>query len=350
MTIELSEQELRVLGCLVEKELTTPQQYPLTLNALTVACNQSSNRFPVVHYEEHTVEEAVTSAKTRGLARFVHPSHGRSAIRYAHTLEEALDVDRRQTALLAVLILRGPQTPGELRSRTERMAGFEGLSDIESELDRLAGKSEPLVVRLARMPGQKEVRYAHLLGSSQQGSEAQTTGPPTRGSGHVVGEQTAGVGDLRRNTMSQVEDSEGHRIVVGVDGSPSSKRALKWAARQAELTNATLEVVTTWEFPTSFGWALPFPADFDPERDARRAVESTIEEVLGHAPAVGVAIKVVEGHPAPVLVDLSRGADMLVVGSRGHGEFSGMLLGSVSEHCVTNCHCPVLVLRDGRDE
>lgn len=156
-----------MLGSLVEKQLTTPQQYPLTLNALTSACNQTSNRDPIVSYDERSVEQAVTSAKTRGLARFVHPSHGRSAIRYAHTLEEALGVDQRQLALLAVLMLRGPQTAGELRTRTERMAEFEGLSDLERELARLAERDDPLVVRIGRRPGQKEDRFAHLLGDSE---------------------------------------------------------------------------------------------------------------------------------------------------------------------------------------
>lgn len=160
----LSAEELRVLGCLVEKELTTPQQYPLTLNALTLACNQSSNRDPVVSYDARTVEEVVTSAKTKGLARFVHPSHGRSSMRYAHTLSEALGVDTRQLALLSVLMLRGPQTPGELRTRTERMERFESLQDLERELERLGDRTDPLVERLARRPGQKEDRFAHLLG------------------------------------------------------------------------------------------------------------------------------------------------------------------------------------------
>jgi uncharacterized protein len=173
--MELSQIEVRVLGCLAEKQLTTPQQYPLTLNALTLACNQTSNRDPVVSYDEQTVEAAVTSAKTKGLARFVHPSHGRSAIRFAHMLEEALGVDRRQLCILAVLMLRGPQTPGELRSRTERMEPFESLSDIEGELVRLAQREDPLVVRLTRRPGQKEERYAHLLGTTAPADEDPVT-------------------------------------------------------------------------------------------------------------------------------------------------------------------------------
>jgi uncharacterized protein len=162
--MDLSAAEIRVLGSLVEKQLTTPQQYPLTLNALTLACSQSSNRDPVVDYDEATTEAAVTSVKTRGMARFVHPSHGRSALRYAHTLDEVLGLDTRPLALLAVLMLRGPQTQGELRTRTERMVRFSDLHEVQAELDALATRTEPLVVRLPRGPGQKEDRYGQLLG------------------------------------------------------------------------------------------------------------------------------------------------------------------------------------------
>lgn len=166
--MELTSEEQRVLGCLVEKQLTTPQQYPLTLNALVLACNQTSNRDPVVHWDERTVEEAVTQAKARGLARFVHPSHGRSALRYRHELGDALGLDERQLALLAVLFLRGAQTPGELRSRTDRMARFADLAEVEAELAGLAGRENPpLVTRLGRRPGHKEDRYAHAFGPGQ---------------------------------------------------------------------------------------------------------------------------------------------------------------------------------------
>ncbi len=164
--VDLDPEQVRVLGCLVEKQLTTPQHYPLTLNALVSACNQSSNRDPVVSFSEEAVERAVTGAKARGLARFVHPSHGRSALRYRHELAEVLGLDERQLALLGVLMLRGPQTPGELRSRTERMARLDGLGEVEAELSALAGREEPLVRRLPRSPGQKEDRYAHCLGSA----------------------------------------------------------------------------------------------------------------------------------------------------------------------------------------
>lgn len=171
---------MRVLGCLVEKQLTTPQQYPLTLNALVLACNQSSNRDPVVSWSEEIVEQAVTAAKAKGLVRFVHPSHGRSALRYRHELAEQIGLDERQLALIAVLMLRGPQTPGELRSRTERMAPFDGLGEVEAELSALAGREEPLVARLRRAAGQKEDRYSHCLDSSKVGEveEDATQGRP----------------------------------------------------------------------------------------------------------------------------------------------------------------------------
>ncbi len=132
---------------------------------------------------------------------------------------------------------------------------------------------------------------------------------------------------------------------MGVDGSPSSQQALRWAARQAELTGATLEAIAVWEWPTTYGWAVPLPADFDPAADATTVVDQELQVVRQAHPAVPITVRVEEGHPAPVLVAASEGAELLVVGSRGHGAFSGMLIGSVSEHCVTHAHCPVLVLR-----
>jgi nucleotide-binding universal stress UspA family protein len=143
-----------------------------------------------------------------------------------------------------------------------------------------------------------------------------------------------------------MEPSTEKRIVVGVDGSESSVRALEWAARQAELTGAGLEVITTWEWPTSYGWVAPIPDSWDPEVDATKMLEDILARLREKHPKTAVRSMVVEGHPAPVLIKASRGAELLVVGSRGHGEFSGMLLGSVGEHCVSHAHCPVLVLRD----
>ena len=149
--------------------------------------------------------------------------------------------------------------------------------------------------------------------------------------------------------MPSTQSTPGGRIVVGIDGSASSGEVLEWALRQAELTGSALEVITTWEWPTNYGWAFPFPPEYDPKADAQKMLSEIVAPLLLSHPDVAIQSTVIEGHPAPVLVEASRGADLLVVGSRGHGEFAGMLLGSVSEHCVTNAHCPVLVLRPSKE-
>jgi uncharacterized protein YceH (UPF0502 family) len=182
--MELSFEEGRVIGSLVEKQLTTPQQYPLTLNALVMACNQSSNRDPVVAYSEHLVEVAVATLRDAGLVGFMYPSHGRTVTRYRHVLSERLGLDERELALVAVLLLRGPQTAGELRARTERMALFDGIGAVDADLERLSKRQEPLVLRLPRRPGQKEERWAQLLtaeGATQQVEAAAETGAITAG-------------------------------------------------------------------------------------------------------------------------------------------------------------------------
>ncbi len=161
--MQLNAQCARVLGSLVEKGLATPQQYPLTINALVAACNQTSNREPVVSYDEVTVQSALDDLKDLRLVRFVLPSHGRSVVRYRQVLDEALGLDDRQIAILAVLMLRGAQTVGELRTRTERMARFEGLVEVEHELELLGSRDEPLVTNVGRRPGQKEERWASPL-------------------------------------------------------------------------------------------------------------------------------------------------------------------------------------------
>jgi nucleotide-binding universal stress UspA family protein len=153
---------------------------------------------------------------------------------------------------------------------------------------------------------------------------------------------------LKELTVTSAETEPLHRIIVGIDGSPSSAATLEWAARQAELTGSTLEAITTWEWPINYGWAFPFPSGYDPADDADTMLTSILKTVKANHPNLPVQTTIVEGHPAPVLVAASRRADLLVVGSRGHGEFAGMLIGSVSEHCVTNAHCPVLVLREER--
>jgi len=135
-----------------------------------------------------------------------------------------------------------------------------------------------------------------------------------------------------------------HAVVVGIDGSAASKDALAWAARQARLTSAELHAVIAWWPPVTYGY-LPDYSDADFESDARKVVEEVVDEVLGTDAAVAVTTQVVEGHPAPVLVDAAKEADLLVVGSRGHGAFAGMLLGSTSQHCVQHATTPAVVIR-----
>lgn len=184
--------EGRVVGCLVEKQLTTPQQYPLTLNSLTLACNQTSNRDPVVDWSEDEVHAALDRLKAQGMVRFVLPSHGRSVVRYRHVLDERFALDPRQMALVAVLLLRGPQTAGELRVRTERMADFDGVTAVESDLEGLARWEEPLVARLGRRPGQKEERWAQLLSPTAEPA-AEAAAQPADGAGRAGGSREPGV-------------------------------------------------------------------------------------------------------------------------------------------------------------
>jgi hypothetical protein len=175
----LTAEEARVLGSLVEKQLTTPDQYPLTVKSLLAACNQASNRDPVVDYDEGTVMAALDSLKAQRLIRFVLPSHGRTAVRYRHVLDEALGLDTGQCALLAVMVLRGPQTLGELRVRTERMADFDGLDEIDHQLRFLSAVADPLAVNLGRRPGQKEERWATPVVAAGPAPTTSTVPAPT---------------------------------------------------------------------------------------------------------------------------------------------------------------------------
>lgn len=161
--IELSFPETRVLGCLLEKEATTPENYPLSLNSLLNACNQTTNREPVVAFDEATVQEALDSLRSRKLATVIFGA-GSRVQKYRHELPEHFELDRRETALLCVLLLRGPQTPGELRQRTERMASFPGLPEVEACLDGLTTGADPLLRVIPAGLGRKEKRYAQRLG------------------------------------------------------------------------------------------------------------------------------------------------------------------------------------------
>lgn len=161
--------EIRVLGCLIEKQRTTPDAYPLSLNALRLACNQSTNRDPVVDYDEEAVSAALRRTAQRGWTRLASGA-GSRARKYRHLLPEALGLDDAEVALLAVLMLRGAQTPGELKQRSERLHGFESLAAVEETLDGLIERG--WVRREERRPGQKEERYTQLLGGAEEGDEA----------------------------------------------------------------------------------------------------------------------------------------------------------------------------------
>src|SRR5947208_17175417 len=162
MDIHLSEVEARVLGSLIEKEITTPDYYPLSLNALVNACNQKNNREPVMNLDEGAARNALDGLQSHRLAGPARGADSRVA-KYEHRVQEVFNFTRGETAILCVLLLRGPQTPGELRGRTERMFRFEHLDDVQSTLQRLIEREPPLVAMLQRQPGTKESRYMHLL-------------------------------------------------------------------------------------------------------------------------------------------------------------------------------------------
>jgi uncharacterized protein YceH (UPF0502 family) len=169
---ELTAAQARVLGVLVEKQMTTPEYYPLSVNALTAACNQKSNREPVVSFDEATAERAARELDDLGLAGITRSSGGRT-VKYLHHADSALEIDEEQLALLAVLLLRGPQTPGELRARTDRYVEFADVEAVEVRLTDLITRDVPLVARLEREPGKREHRYRCLLvGGADEGPAA----------------------------------------------------------------------------------------------------------------------------------------------------------------------------------
>jgi uncharacterized protein YceH (UPF0502 family) len=201
--MQLSPECARVLGALVEKGLATPQQYPLTINALQSACNQTSNREPVVSYDETTVLAALNELKDQKLVRFVLPSHGRSVVRYRQVLDETLGLDAQPCAILAVLLLRGPQTVGELRIRTERMARFDSLDDVEHQLEFLGSREEPLARNVGRRPGQKEERWATPLAAAADPSADSDAAPP-HGVGATAAPAPVDVTDDLRSELAEL--------------------------------------------------------------------------------------------------------------------------------------------------
>jgi uncharacterized protein len=177
--VDVDAVEIRVLGCLIEKQRTTPDQYPLSLNALRLACNQTTNRDPVVEYDEREIKAALDRMSNRGWTRFASNASSR-ALKYRHLLDEALSLSEPELSVLGVLMLRGPQTLGELKQRTERLHGFASLEEVAQTLDGLAARE--LAARLERRAGQKEERYAQLLGETPEdlGSDLSRQTPAVR--------------------------------------------------------------------------------------------------------------------------------------------------------------------------
>ncbi|HET8966743.1 MAG TPA: YceH family protein [Candidatus Acidoferrum sp.] len=172
MQLTLTPVEARVLGALIEKEITTPEYYPLSLNALTNACNQKSNRDPVMQLEENEIRKALNHLESQALVRSIAESR---ATKFEHRLQDAFNFYRPEVAIVCELLLRGPQTPGELRTRASRMHPFEDLESVHSALQRLSKREPPLVAVLPRQAGMKETRYAHLLGDADPTSGAVPT-------------------------------------------------------------------------------------------------------------------------------------------------------------------------------
>ena len=188
----LNDAEVRVLGALIEKEITTPDYYPLSLNSLTAACNQSSNRNPVVHFDEDTVVRAAESLREKTLVHVIERGDSR-VIKYRHVIYEAMNMGRPAVAVLCVLMLRGAQTVGEIRTRSNRLYDFSSLEEVETTLNSLMSREPALVARLARQSGQKEVRYAHLLSG-----EVTLTEPEPEPEIDRIGKLEKDVEDLKR--------------------------------------------------------------------------------------------------------------------------------------------------------
>jgi uncharacterized protein YceH (UPF0502 family) len=205
VNILLNEVECRVLGSLIEKEITTPEYYPLSLNALVNACNQKSNRDPVMNLDEAAVRQALHSLDGQSLVRSVSASDSR-VTKYEHRLQEAFNFYRHEIAILCVLLLRGPQTPGELRTRAERMHPFDDLSGVQSSLQHLMKREPPLVKVLPRQPGTKEARYAHLLSGDVESFEPKPEPAASASTISVGGERIAQLGEEIASLHKEIAD------------------------------------------------------------------------------------------------------------------------------------------------
>lgn len=234
--------EQRVLGSLLEKERTVPASYPMTPNALRTACNQSSGRNPVLDLTEREITEAIDRLKADGLARVVHASHGARTVKYRQVLDERLDLSPGARAIITLLLLRGAQTPGELRTRSDRLHGFDDLAEVEATLAELAGGDTPLVAEQPRRPGQKETRWVHLLGPIADEPAAAPDGPAagsTAGSStdgaateHVLRDGPVRRTDRVRDTYDTVADEYAARVGDELDAKPFDRWLLE---RLAEL-------------------------------------------------------------------------------------------------------------------
>ncbi|HVF32978.1 MAG TPA: DUF480 domain-containing protein [Acidimicrobiales bacterium] len=220
MAISLTREEARVVGALAEKALSTPQYYPLTLNALVAACNQSNNRDPVVSYSTADVEAALGGLRGKGAARVLPAGGGNRTTKYRHVLDEALGLDAREVALVTVLLLRGPQTLNELRTRTARLADFDDAASVEHDLERLAGRDEPLVVLHDKEPGRREARWSTTLVDAAPSSAV----PP-------VGKRPVRVAPLRDGEL----DEQQRELLAGVLAAGPTQNIFRTLARHPGL-------------------------------------------------------------------------------------------------------------------
>jgi hypothetical protein len=253
----LSSAEVRVLGCLLEKQRTTPDQYPLSLNALRLACNQSTNRDPVVDYDEATIRDALHRLERRHLVRF---ASGSRAAKYRHLLEEVLPLDHGEQAVMAVLLLRGAQTPGELKQRTERMHAFGELAGVQETLQQLIERE--LVRRLDRRPGQKEERYEQLL---QGRDDVEITG-----TGGAPGEEAA-AGDANGTAAASAPPPASSSPVAGRE--PADGGLAELRERVERLEREVAELRAAMRHPSPGGPpspAVPQPSEPQPSHDPRR--------------------------------------------------------------------------------
>jgi uncharacterized protein len=232
--LELDPVEQRVLGSLLEKERTVPDAYPLTLNALRSACNQTSGREHVVSLEPAELAAAIDRLKALGLARIVHPGSGARTTRYRQVLDEKLALGDGELAIVTLLLLRGPQTPGELRSRAERLHRFDDLDEVERALRGLRDREPPLVGELERQPGQKERRWAHLLGTPQTVATAGPALRPATGTEGVLADGPAARDERVVATYDAVATAYADRLLDELDAKPFDRWLLERLAREAD--------------------------------------------------------------------------------------------------------------------